>query len=92
MQLLGIFFNKKDAKPRMIWWKLLLQDFDLVFKDRNGTQNQRGYHLSRLEDFSHMHEKEKTLDEFSDKLLIKLDTSNVPLYADLVNLVLGEST
>lgn len=30
---------KKDAKPRIIRWVLLLQEFDFNVKDRNGIEN-----------------------------------------------------
>ena len=39
--------KKKDAKPRIIRWVLLLQEFDLHIVDRKGANN-----LSHLENIS----------------------------------------
>ncbi|KAK8544920.1 hypothetical protein V6N13_123228 [Hibiscus sabdariffa] len=40
---------KKDAKPRLVRWILLLQEFDVEIIDRKGIENQVADHLSRLE-------------------------------------------
>jgi hypothetical protein len=46
---LKYFLTKKDAKPRLIRWILLLQEFDLKIRDKNGVENSVVDHLSRLQ-------------------------------------------
>ena len=41
--------EKKDAKPRLVRWVLLLQEFDLHIIDRKGAENPVADNLSRLE-------------------------------------------
>ncbi|KAF8089384.1 hypothetical protein N665_0507s0004 [Sinapis alba] len=45
---LRYLLSKKNAKPRLLRWILLLKEFDLVIKDNKGTENGVADHLSRL--------------------------------------------
>ena len=75
--------TEKDAKPRLIWWVLLLQEFDLEIKDKKGTENLVANHLSRLEgaiDEVHVY------DDFPDEQLLAIEDKRVvPRFFDYVN-------
>ncbi|KAL0312151.1 UNVERIFIED_CONTAM: Retrovirus-related Pol polyprotein from transposon [Sesamum radiatum] len=45
---LRYLMSKKEAKPRLIRWILLLQEFDMTIKDNKGAENFVADHLSRL--------------------------------------------
>ncbi|GKD17708.1 reverse transcriptase domain-containing protein [Tanacetum coccineum] len=40
---------KQDAKPRLLRWILLLQEFNIIIRDKKGAENLEADHLSRLE-------------------------------------------
>ncbi|XP_073030715.1 uncharacterized protein [Primulina eburnea] len=76
-------FAKKDAKPRLIRWILLLQEFDFEVKDRKGCENQVADHLSRLE----LEEKEEEgaiQETFPDEQLFEVNSVH-PWFADIAN-------
>ncbi|GKC53945.1 reverse transcriptase domain-containing protein [Tanacetum coccineum] len=46
---LKYLFAKKDSKARLLWWVLLLQEFDFNVIDTKEAENLAADHLSRLE-------------------------------------------
>ena len=79
--------TKKDAKPRLIRWVMLLQEFDLEIKDKKGTENLVANHLSRLVGPS----KEIQInDDFLDEQLLAIeDKEPVPWFANSVNFLVA---
>ena len=80
--------TKKDAKPRLIRWVLLLQEFDVEIKDKKGTENLVADHLSRLEG---ARDDIPVNDEFPDEKLFAIeDKQAVPWFADYVNYLVAK--
>ncbi|KAL4281283.1 hypothetical protein GQ457_03G018830 [Hibiscus cannabinus] len=79
--------TKKDAKPRLIRWILLLQEFDLEVKDRKGTENQVADHLSRLDNPHNQDKDVEISDSFPDEKI--LFATAIPWYADIVNFLVS---
>ena len=93
---LRYLLNKKDAKPRLLRWILLLQEFDLEIRDKKGTENLVADHLSRLtpeQDTSLEHEppiNDYLPDDHLFKIteeLLHLSTQEAPWFADFVNYI-----
>ncbi|CAN6694807.1 unnamed protein product [Malus baccata var. baccata] len=82
---LKYFLSKKDAKPRLIRWILLLQEFDLEIRDKNGSENVVADHLSRLNIPIASEEDSLPLREsFPDEQLFAVQF-RTPWFADMVN-------
>ena len=80
--------TKKDAKPRLIRWVLLLQEFDVEIKEKKGTENLVADHLSRLEG---VRDDVPMNDEFPDEKLLAIeDKRAVPWFADYVNYLVAK--
>ncbi|KAG9458288.1 hypothetical protein H6P81_002796 [Aristolochia fimbriata] len=79
---LRYLFAKKDSKPRLIRWILLLQEFDIEIKDKKGVENVVADHLSRLEAKNKYGE---ILELFPDELIFLVNISKVPWFTDIAN-------
>ena len=63
---------KKDAKPRLIRWVLLLQEFDLEIKDKNESDNVIVDHLLRLEKLTAKERVTEIEENFPDEQLFQV--------------------
>ena len=80
--------TKKDAKPRLIRWVLLLQEFDVEIKDKKGTKNLVETLLSRLEGAS---DEVQVNDDFPDEQLLAIEDKRAgPWFADYVNYLVAK--
>ncbi|GJR46836.1 reverse transcriptase domain-containing protein [Tanacetum coccineum] len=77
-------FKKQDAKPRLIRWILLLQEFDIEIKDKKGTKNVIVDHLSRIENDETSDDGEVD-DNFPGETLMKINTRDEPWFTDFAN-------
>ena len=76
--------EKKEVKPSLIRWVLLLQEFDLEIKDKKGSDNVIVDHLSRLEVNAGKEKGNEIAENFPDEQLFFLSVQT-PWYADIVN-------
>ncbi|CAM8916931.1 unnamed protein product [Rhodiola kirilowii] len=75
---------KKDAKPRLIRWILLLQEFNIKIKDKKGVENVVADHLSRVELYDSKWFSAPVQDSFIGEYLMSVE-DDAPWYADYVN-------
>ena len=82
-------FSKKEAKPRLIRWILLLQKFDITIKDKKRVKNVVVDHLSRLTFQDRSTSSTSIQDSFPDEQLMAITA--LPWYVNIVNyLVTGQ--
>nr|GEX37395.1 reverse transcriptase domain-containing protein [Tanacetum cinerariifolium] len=82
--------NFKDAKPRLLRWVLLLQEFDITILDKKRSENLTADHLSRLENPHQDVLENKDINEnFPLEALGSLTSHNIPWFADIVNFHAG---
>ncbi|GJT59412.1 reverse transcriptase domain-containing protein [Tanacetum coccineum] len=96
---LKYLFVKQDAKPRLLRWVLLLQEFNIEIRDKKtpvgslGAENLAADHLSRLEN---PYQGDRVGMEINDNFphetlnMISLNPDNEPLwFADIANYLVG---
>ena len=83
---LKYLLSKKEAKPRLIRWVLLLREFDLEIKDKKGSETSVADHLSQL----HITSSGEICDTFPNEQLLAVVTK-VPWFAHIVNCLVTKS-
>nr|GEW99694.1 reverse transcriptase domain-containing protein [Tanacetum cinerariifolium] len=81
---------KQDAKSRLIRWVLLLQEFDIIIRDKKGTENLAADHLSRLENpHKDVFENKDINENFPLETLGKISSESTLWFADFANFHAG---
>ncbi|GJU77479.1 reverse transcriptase domain-containing protein [Tanacetum coccineum] len=79
---------KQDAKLRLLRWILLLQEFDIIIRDKKGGKNLAADHLSRLENPQNDLEKKEINETFPLETLRMISfhgNSSTAWFADIAN-------
>nr|GEX06095.1 reverse transcriptase domain-containing protein [Tanacetum cinerariifolium]GEX89166.1 reverse transcriptase domain-containing protein [Tanacetum cinerariifolium] len=82
-------FKKQDAKPRLICWILLLQEFDIEIKNKKGTENISADHLSWIEN-DETNDDSDVDDNFPEETLMEITTKDEPWFVDFANCLSGD--
>ncbi|GKF56640.1 reverse transcriptase domain-containing protein [Tanacetum coccineum] len=82
-------FKNQDAKPRVICWIMLLQEFNIEIKDKRGTENVTADHLSRI-DNDETSDDSDVDDNFLRETLMEITTNDTPWFANFANYLVGD--
>nr|GEW19189.1 reverse transcriptase domain-containing protein [Tanacetum cinerariifolium] len=87
---LKYLLNKQDAKLRLIWWVLLLQEFDIIIRNNKGTEILAADHMSRLENpHKEVFENKDINENFPLETLGKISSGSTSWFADFANFHAG---
>ncbi|GJR92214.1 reverse transcriptase domain-containing protein [Tanacetum coccineum] len=80
---------KQDAKTRLLRWILLLQEFDVIIRDKKRAENLAADHLSRLENPHQGDLEKKEINETFPLETLRMISfhgdSSTPWFADIAN-------
>nr|GEU70952.1 retrovirus-related Pol polyprotein from transposon 17.6 [Tanacetum cinerariifolium] len=88
--VLKYLLSKQDAKPRLLRWFLLLQEFDITIRDKKRSENLVADHLSGLENpHKDVLENKDINENFPLETLGSLSSGSTPWFADIANFHAG---
>nr|GEW68773.1 reverse transcriptase domain-containing protein [Tanacetum cinerariifolium] len=88
---LKYLLSKQDAIPRLLSWVLILQEFDIIIRDKKGTENLAADHLSRLENpHKDVFENKDINENFPLETLGKISSGSTLWFADFANYHAGK--
>nr|GEW21716.1 reverse transcriptase domain-containing protein [Tanacetum cinerariifolium] len=82
-------FKKQYAKPCLIRWILLLQEFNIKIKDRKCMDNVAADHLSRIKNDETSDDSEVD-DNFPGETLMEINTQDEPWFVDFANYLVDD--
>ncbi|GJU68741.1 reverse transcriptase domain-containing protein [Tanacetum coccineum] len=87
---LKYLLRKQDAKPRLLRWVLLLQEFDITIRDKKRSENLAADHLSRLKNpHKDVLENKDINENFPLETLGVISSGSTPWFADFTNFHAG---
>ena len=88
---LKYLLSKKDTKPRLLWWILMLQEFDWKVRDKKGSENLIVDLLSWIDqDGLKRNDDGVPINEtFHDEHLLSVVSKELPWYADIANYLMS---
>ncbi|GJU33978.1 hypothetical protein Tco_1182332 [Tanacetum coccineum] len=80
---------EKDAKPHLICWIMLLQEFDIEIERQKGIENVAVDHLSLI-DNDETNDDSDVDDNFPRETVMEITTNGTPWFVDFANYLVGD--